>query len=220
MTHRDFKDRLYPEFARISGALASEKRLELVDLLAQGPRHVEALAEETEMSVANVSQHLQVLRAARLVEARKQGLYVTYRLADDLVTSVHREMRRLAEARLGEIHELTRKFLSERGAFEEVDRTELLGRVRRGEVTVLDVRPPEEFQAGHIRSAISLPLAEIRKRLAELPRDREIVAYCRGPYCVMALEAVELLGAEGYRARRLADGVGEWRAAGLPIERG
>lgn len=220
MTPRRFKDAIYEQLARMGKALASPRRLELVDLLSQGPRTVEALAVEAGQSIANTSQHLQVLRAARLVEAQKEGLFVTYRLADDAVASFFRGMRGLAETRLGEIERITRRFLAERQSLEPVDRAELLGRVRRGEVTVLDVRPPEEFRAGHIRGAISLPLAEIKRRLAELPRDREVVAYCRGPYCVMAVEAVRVLREHGFRAVRLEDGVPDWRAQGFEVEQG
>jgi rhodanese-related sulfurtransferase len=217
MTPRRFKDAIYEQVARMGKALASPRRLELVDLLAQGPRTVEVLATQSGQSVANTSQHLQVLRAARLVATQKEGLYVTYRLADDHVATFFLEMRRLAEARLGEIEQIARSFLAQRQALEPVNREELLGRIRRGEVTVLDVRPTEEYRAGHIPGAISLPLAEIKRRLAELPRGREIVAYCRGPYCVMAIEAVRVLRAHGLRAVRLEDGVPDWRARGFDV---
>ena len=217
---RHYKDRVYREFARVVKALANPTRLELVDLLAQGPRTVERLARESGQSVANTSQHLQVLRGARLVEGEKVGLFVTYRLADPGVTDAFLAVRALAETRIAEIERLTREFLQSRGLFEPIDREALVARVARGEVTVLDVRPAEEYRAGHIPGAISVPLADLERRLAELPRTREIVAYCRGPYCVFAYQAVELLRAQGLQARRLQGGFPEWRAAGLPVEIG
>ena len=218
MSHnRRFKDAVYEQFARIGKAVSSPKRLELLDLLCQGPRTVEALAREAGMTVANASQHLQVLRAARLVDAEKEGLFVTYRLADQLVCDFFRAMRLLAETRLAEIEQIKRLFLQRREGMEPVDRRALLERVRRGTVTVIDVRPAEEYRAGHIPGAVSIPLKELKPRLAELPKDQEIVAYCRGPYCVLAVEAVEMLRASGFRAVRLEDGVQDWRAEGLPV---
>jgi rhodanese-related sulfurtransferase len=192
--------------------------LELLDLLCQGPRTVERLAEQVGMSVANASQHLQILRAARLIEAEKLGLHVEYRLADDDVCQFFHGLRRVAESRLAEIERVTREYLERRGALEAVDRDELLRRVRKGQVTLLDVRPSEEYHAGHIPGALSVPLAELKKRMTKLPKDREIVAYCRGPYCVMAVDAVELLRKEGFRAQRLEQGVIEWRARGWRVE--
>jgi rhodanese-related sulfurtransferase len=215
---RPFKDALYEQFARIGKAAASPKRLELLDLLGQAPRTVEALAEQTGQSVANVSAHLQVLRAARLVEAERDGLYVTYRLADDEVLVFFQALRRLGEKRLAEVEHITRTFLDGRGALERVDRAALLARVKRGDVTVLDVRPVEEYRAGHIPGAVSVPLARLKRHLAKLPKAREIVAYCRGPYCVLAVEAVAQLRARGFKATRLDEGVPEWRAKGWPVE--
>lgn len=217
MTGRRYKDAIYEQFARIGKALASPRRLELLDLLCQGPRTVEALSGEAGQSVANTSQHLRVLRAARLVEAEKSGLFVTYRLADGEVCSFFQALRELAESRLAEVERVTREFLEERGALEPVDRRVLVERMRRAEVIVLDVRPREEYRAGHIPGAISVPLAELKRRLDTLPRDREIVAYCRGPYCVLAIEAVEVLRERGFRAHRLEDGVPEWRARGFEV---
>jgi rhodanese-related sulfurtransferase len=218
--NRRFKDAVYEQFARIGKAASSPKRLELLELLCQCERTVEALAAETGMSVANTSQHLHVLRAARLVEAEKEGLHVKYRLADEAVCEFFRNMRLLAERRLAEIHEITRQFLEGREGLEPVDRDSLLERVREGEVTVLDVRPVEEHRAGHIPGAISIPLKELENRLSELPRGQEIVAYCRGPYCVLAIRAVEMLREKGFRAVRLEDGVQDWRARGLPVALG
>jgi rhodanese-related sulfurtransferase/predicted transcriptional regulator len=216
--HRSFKNAIYEQFARIGKATASPIRLELLDLLSQAPRTVEALAEQTGQAVANVSQHLQVLRAARLVESEKEGLYVTYRLADDRVRAFFQGLRTLAEARLTEIAHITRIFLEERNALEPVDREELLKKVQRGTVTVLDVRPAEEYRAGHIPSAVSVPLSDLKRHLAKLPKSREVVAYCRGPYCVLAIEAVKALRARGFRAVRMEEGVSEWRTRGLPVE--
>jgi rhodanese-related sulfurtransferase len=217
--NRQFKDSIYEQFARVGKAVSAPKRLELLDLLCQGPRTVEALANEAGLSVANASQHLQVLRAARLVEAEKQGFYVEYRVADEQVCRFFHSLRELAETRLAEIAQVTRAYLSERGAMEPVQSDELLRRVRNGAVTVLDVRPSEEYRAGHIPGALSVPVSELKKRLAELPKDREVVAYCRGPYCVMAIEAVELLRKKGFNAHRLEQGVVDWRARGWRIER-
>jgi rhodanese-related sulfurtransferase/DNA-binding transcriptional ArsR family regulator len=215
---RAFKDAIYEQLARIGKAAASPRRLELLDLLGQGPRSVEALANETNQSVANVSQHLQVLRAARLVDAKKDGLYVTYRLADEGVAKFFLTLRELAESRLEEIAEVAQSFFEARDALEPVDRDVLVERVRSGEVTVLDVRPAEEFHAGHIPGAVSIPVAELKRRLASLPKYREVVAYCRGPYCVFAVDAVKVLRDNGFKAVRMDEGVLEWRARGLPIE--
>lgn len=215
---RRFKDAIYEQFARIGKAVSSPKRLELLDLLCQGERTVEALARQAGITVANASQHLQVLRAARLVEAEKHGLYVTYRIGDPAVCELFRSMRALAEARLAEVTHTARKFFEGTDGFEPVDRQALLERVREGAATVIDVRPEEEYRSAHIGGAASIPLPELRRRLAELPRDREIVAYCRGPYCVLAAEAVQVLRAEGYRAVRLEDSVQDWRARGFAVE--
>lgn len=215
--NRTFKDAIYEQFARVGKAVSSPKRLELLDLLCQGERTVEVLARESNLSVANASQHLHILRAARLVEAEKSGLYVTYRLTSPDVCEFVRSMRLLAEERLLEVEEITRQFLKGREDLEPVDRERLLEQVREGAVTVLDVRPAEEYVAGHIPGAISVPLKDLERRLAELPTDRAIVAYCRGPYCVLAMEAVELLRARGFDAVRLEDGVPDWRARGYAV---
>ncbi|MFO7561440.1 MAG: metalloregulator ArsR/SmtB family transcription factor [Enhygromyxa sp.] len=219
---RRFKDAMYEQLARIGKASAAPKRLELLDLLCQGPRTVEALAEQAGISVANASQHLKVLRTARLVEAEKQGLYVEYRLASDEVARFFVALRRLASTRLAEIDQVTREFLDARDGMEPVLGKELLRRVRSGEVTVLDVRPAEEYRAGHIPGALSIPITELRARLGELPQGAEIVAYCRGPYCIMAIEAVELLRKKGFRAHRMEQGIADWRARGWRVaaERG
>ena len=218
--HRRFKDAIYEQLARLGKSTASPKRLELLDLLCQGPRTVEALAEQASISVANASQHLQVLRAARLVAAEKRGLYVEYRLADDQVARFFVALRGLGEARLAEVAQVTRTYFEARGAMEAVQSGDLLRRVKAGEVTVLDVRPAEEYRAAHIPGAISIPLAELKTRLKDLPSDRTIVAYCRGPYCVMAVEAVELLRKKGFTAHRMEQGIADWRARGWRVARG
>jgi DNA-binding transcriptional ArsR family regulator len=195
--HRRFKDAVYDELARIGKATSAPKRLELLDLLCQGPRTVEKLAEQAGLSIANASRHLQVLRAARLVEAEKRGLYVEYRLADDEVCRFSVALRKLAEARLAEVEQITRAYFGDRDTLDGIEGGELMRRVRAGEVTVLDVRPVDEYQAGHIPGAISVPVGELKTMLGQIPRSREVVAYCRGPYCVMAVEAVELLRKRG-----------------------
>jgi len=215
-----FKSAIYDQIARIGKATGSAGRLELLDLLTQGPRTVEALAAQIGQSVANTSHHLQVLRRARLLDAEKAGLHVTYRLADPQVASFFLQLRTLAESRLAEIEQLTRQYLDERGALETVGNDELLRRVRAGEVTVIDVRPREEYAAGHIPGAISLPVPDLKKGRVALPKHRDVVAYCRGPYCVMALDAVDILRRKGFRAHRMEHGVLEWRARGWPVESG
>lgn len=214
---RRFRNAIYDQFARVGKAVASPRRLELLDLLSQGPRTVDALARQAGQRLANTSQHLQVLRAAGLVEAEKDGLFVRYRLAHPDVDRFFQALQRFAESRLAEIDRVTRAFLEERNALEAVDRAVLRQRVRDGQVTLLDVRPPEEYRAGHIPGAMSIPLPELQRRLAELPRARDIVAYCRGPYCVMALDAVDILRANGLNAAHLEDGVPEWRERGFEV---
>ena len=215
--NRAFKDTIYEQFARIGKAVSSPKRLELLDLLCQSERTVEVLAKESGLTIANASQHLQVLRTARLVEAEKEGLFVIYRLADQAVCEFFRAMRVLAESRLAEVEQIKHRFLEGREGMEPVDREALLKLVREGGATVLDVRPVEEYNAGHIPGALSLPLKELERRLSELPRDQEIVAYCRGPYCVLSIQAIEILRAKGFNAIRLEEGIQDLRAMGFPI---
>lgn len=215
---RDFKDALFTQFAQIGGAFSSPKRIELIDLLAQGERPVEALAREAGLTVANTSRHLQVLKAAHLVASRKEGLQVFYRLADPMVLRGYRALRELSETSLAEVSRLVDAYFGSTDGLEPVEKEELLRRARRPGVVVLDVRPPEEYAAGHIAGAVSIPFAELAKRLAELPPGRRVVAYCRGPYCVLAAEAVKLLRKRGVDARRLKEGYPEWRDAGLPVE--
>lgn len=219
MVDRRHKDALYEQLARVGKALAAPRRLELLDLLGQAPRTVEGLADQAGMSVANTSQHLQVLRAAGLVDAEKDGLYVTYRLAAGEVADFCLRLRRLAESRLAEVQRVKRQFFASADDLEPLPAKDLLARARRGEVVLLDVRPREEYAAGHLAGAVCIPHHELRRRLGELPKSRAIVAYCRGPYCVFASEAVKLLRSRGFKSTRIEDGVAEWRARGLPVER-
>jgi rhodanese-related sulfurtransferase/DNA-binding transcriptional ArsR family regulator len=220
MADRELKSRLYEQFARVGSALASPGRLELLDVLAQGERSVEVLADRASLSVANTSRHLQVLREAGLVIARKQGLRVFYGLTDASVYELLQSVRSHAERRLAEVDRIVDAYLGARDGLESVTRPELLDRARTGRVTVLDVRPAEEFDAGHIPGAVSIPVDELEERLGELPKSKEVVAYCRGPYCIWSLQAVDTLRAAGRKARRLVDGFPEWSAEGLPVEVG
>jgi rhodanese-related sulfurtransferase len=212
------KTALFDEFARLAQALANGRRLEIVDVLANGERTVEGLASETRLSVANTSQHLQVLRQVGLVRRRRDGNRIHYALRDLEVFDLWRNLRSVAAHHRAEVGQLADAYLGARDSLEPVSRAELLRRLKRGEdLVVLDVRPLEEFAAGHLPRAISIPLAELRRRLRELPRDREVVAYCRGPYCAFAHKAVRVLQQAGFRARRLEDGLPEWQAEGLPV---
>ena len=215
--HREFKDRLYGQFARIGKALSNPHRLEILELLAQNERTVDSLATEIALSRANTSQHLQALRQAALVESRKDGLFVSYRLAAPEVFELSRVLRTVAEGRLAEFERLVREHFSSRNDAEAVPMTELLKRARSRQVVVLDTRPASEYIAGHIPGAISVPVDDLNRRIQHLAKGKEYVAYCRGPYCVYADRAVELLKAKGRRALRLRDGFPEWRAAGLPV---
>jgi rhodanese-related sulfurtransferase/DNA-binding transcriptional ArsR family regulator len=216
MRRRDDKDALFEQFARVGKALASPKRLELLDLLAQGERTVESLARAAELGTTTCSAHLQTLKAAHLVDTRRDGVRIHYRLAGPDVAALYALVQRTAAAHLADVAPAAAAYLGPDDT-EPVDREELLRLTRAGEVTVLDVRPAEEYAAGHISGAVSIPLAELADRLAELPEDVEVVAYCRGAYCVFAHDAARLLTGRGRRARRLADGVLEWRLAGLPL---
>ena len=218
--NRTFKDTLYEHFARIGKAISSSKRLELLDLLCQSEHTVEDLAREMGTSISGVSQHLHVLKAARLGESRKEGLFVFYRLADDAVGQFFRTLRSLAVDRLADARETIRQFFEDRDGMEKVRLEELRERGARGDVVVLDVRPETEFRAGHIPDALSIPLKNLAARLGEIPADREVVAYCRGPYCVLSLDAVALLRKHGFRARRLEEGLPEWKARGFRVATG
>lgn len=213
---REAKDALFDQFARVGKALASPKRLELLDLLAQGERPVEALARSASLGVTTTSAHLQSLKNARLVATRKEGTKVFYRLAGDDVAELYTRLQRVAETHLADVAVARQAFLGPEDT-EEVGREELWRRAEQGEVVVIDVRPDEEYAGGHIPGAVSMPLGTLAARLAELPQDTEIVAYCRGAYCVMSYDAVRLLHANGRKARRLSDGMLEWRQADLPV---
>lgn len=214
------KTALNEQFARIGKALASARRIELLDLLAQGEHRVEVLAEETDMSVTLASSHLQALRRARLVDTRRDGARIFYRLAGEDVFELLSSLRTVAHGRLAEVEQVIRDYFGAPDALEPIGRDELLRRVRTGDVVLLDLRPLEEYEAGHIPGAVSIPLDDLEERLALLPPEADIVAYCRGPYCVLAPRGIALLRHHGYRVRRLEDGVGEWRQAGLPVATG
>jgi rhodanese-related sulfurtransferase len=215
----EFKRRVFSEFARVGKALASPHRLQIVEVLAQGERSVEELASDLQLPIANVSQHLQVLRTAQLVDTRRDGLYVRYRLVDERVFRIWQAIRDFGEVRLAEIDHVVATFLKDRRQLEAISASELRRRLESDDgVVVLDVRPHQEYQAGHIKGARSLPLNQLTRRLREIPRGIEVVAYCRGPYCVFADEAVTVLRARGFRARRMRDGFPDWKARGFPSE--
>ena len=214
---REYKSAIYGQFALIGKALCSGPRLEILDVLQQAERTVEVLAEEVGMSVANTSHHLQVLKRGRLVESERRGQHVVYRLSDPAVDDALRAVRVLGERRLSEIERVTSEFLADREGMEVVDRQVLLERVGSGDCIVLDVRPPAEYDAAHVAGALSMPLEELERRLGELPRGRPIVAYCRGPYCVLAVNAVETLRRNGFDAVRAAESVEDWRELGISV---
>jgi len=213
------KREIFAGLARIGTVLSSPTRIEFLELLAQSERSVEQLAALTGTAFANTSQHLQKLRQAGLIVGRKEGQYVFYRLAGDEVVGLMTALGRVGETHVAEIERIVRLYLAEKDGLEPVPARELMSRARRGLVTVLDVRPPEEFAAGHLPGAVNIPIDELAKRLRELPRRKEVVAYCRGPYCLMSYDAVSLLRKKGIKARRLEAGLPEWRLAGLPVER-
>lgn len=219
MSSGNLKHDLSAQFARVGKALSNGNRLELLEFLAQGERTVESITKVSGLTLANTSQHLQQLRQAGLVVARKEGQHVYYRLAGDDVVMLLKALRSVAERHLAEVERLVNTYLSVKDALEPIPAEELLQRVRRGLVTVLDVRPQEEYAAGHLPGAVNIPLADLEARLDQLPRQQEVVAYCRGPYCVLAYDAVAKLREKGFTARRLEEGYPEWQVAGLPVQR-
>lgn len=217
MKKRAIKDLLYEQVARIGKAVSSPKRLELLELLAQGEKTVEVLAKELSIDMKLASAHLKALREARLVESRRDGKYMVYRLSGDDVAHLWVTLRQVAEEHLVELQMALQRLVAAPEKLAQVGRAELLEQARRGEVVVIDVRPQEEFEAAHLPYARSMPLPEIERRLAELPKDHDIVAYCRGPFCLLSDEALTLLAGKGYRVRKILDGVAEWQAAGMPL---
>ncbi len=217
MRRQNSKQALLTQFAAVAKTLGHARRLELLEQVAQGERSVEILAQRTGLSIANASQHLQQLRRAGMVTARRDGKFVYYQLADDAVLDLVAALHRLAERNVAEVERVLRSYFYDRDSLEPVSREELLKRSRAGTVTILDVRPEDEFALGHLPNAVNIPLRILKLRLSELDRAQEIVAYCRGPYCVLSFEAVATLRARGFKARRLMDGLPEWRAAGLPV---
>jgi rhodanese-related sulfurtransferase/DNA-binding transcriptional ArsR family regulator len=213
------KQQLYLQFAEMAKALGHAHRLEILELLAQGERSVESLAERAGLTIGNASQHLRLMRQAGLLVSRRDGKRIFYRLSDPAVLDLTAALHRLAERNLGEVKSVLAGYFNKRDSMEPVSRKELARRLRDGLVTVLDVRPPDEFAAGHLPNAINIPLRELTRRVSKLPKKHEVVAYCRGPYCVLAFEAVAMLRGRGFEARRLEDGFPQWEAAGLPVEK-
>jgi len=218
MSANNFKHDLFEQFARVGKALSNGNRLELLEFLAQGERSVEELSKIASLTVANTSQHLQQLRQSGLVTARKEGLKVFYRISGDDIVNLLDALRVVAESHIADVERLVNTYLTVKDALEPIQRPELLQRVKDGLVTVIDVRPSDEFAAGHVPGAINIPLDELEKRMAELGKDKEIIAYCRGPHCVLAFDAVAKLREKGLTARRLEDGFPEWKLSGLPID--
>ena len=218
MSTANFKQDVHAQLARVGKALSHGNRLELLDFIAQGPRSVDELATMTRLSVANASKHLQELRRAGLVRARKEGLRVYYELAGADVVALIAALGRVAETRLAEMEQLVRTYITARDNLEPIPAAELFKRSKLGLVTVLDVRPAKEFAAGHLPGAINVPVEDLAQRLRKLPKGREVIAYCRGPYCLLSVDAVALLRTKGFKARRLQDGFPEWKASGLPVE--
>ena len=217
MSSQGPKQALFAQFAAIAKTLGHAHRLELLEQLSQGERSVEVLADRTGLSIANASQHLQHMRRVGLVATRRQGKFVYYALADDGILDVLTALRRIAERNVAEVERIVRSYFNKRDELEPISRKQLLKRIRARAVTVLDVRPPDEFALGHLPGAVNIPLRALKARLAELNTAQEIVAYCRGEYCVLSFEAIALLRARGFKVRRLEDGLPEWRAAGLPV---
>jgi rhodanese-related sulfurtransferase len=218
MKSRDFKDLIFQQFANIATAFSSPKRLEIIDLLIQGEKDVETLSKQISSEFANTSRHLQILKNARLVESRRDGVRIYYRITEERVFNCWKSLQLLSESRVAELKQVLKGFLEERNAADTISTDELLSRIKSNDVIIIDVRPDEEYKNGHIKGSVSFPLAELKDRLDEIPKDREVVAYCRGPYCVLAPEAISILRSKGFNAVRLENGLPEWKAAGLPVE--
>ena len=218
MSSNHFKQDLFTQFARVGKAMSNGNRLELLEFIAQGERSVDELAKVSGLSVANTSQHLQQLRQAGLITSTKQGLKVFYRLSGDDVIDLFNSLQNVAERHLADVQQLVNTFLTVKDDLEPIPATELLDRIKDGLVTVLDVRPPEEYQSGHVPGAINVPLSELEAHFSQLDTQQEVVAYCRGPHCVLAFDAVEKLRQNGIKAHRMEDGFPEWKSAGLPVE--
>jgi rhodanese-related sulfurtransferase len=218
MKGREFKDVVFEQFSRIAYAFAAPKRLEIIDILAQGERDVDSLAREGAMTVANASRHLQILKAARLVKNRREGVRIIYKLSDDDVFDCWKNLQAIAEKRVGEIREISNLFMQERDSMETISAIELWRRIQNNDVIVLDVRPESEYSQSHIPHSLSIPLKQLNEKIKELPNDIDVVAYCRGPYCVLSPEAVSILKKAGIKAIRLEEGLPEWKQAGLPVE--
>ncbi|MBA4055424.1 MAG: ArsR family transcriptional regulator [Marivirga sp.] len=218
MNKREFKDRVYGELAKITKSMANPHRLEIIELLAQGEFSVEKIAAQTHLSIANASQHLQILKVAQLVDINRQGNFIYYRLSNSNVFKAWKALRELGVERIATIEKLVKDFRQSNFKFESVTIDGLLKKIESGKVAILDVRPETEYNKGHIADAISIPVDELKKRLNELPKRTEIVAYCRGPFCVYADEAVAILNRAGYKATRLEEGFPDWSLMGLPIE--
>ena len=218
MNGREYKDAVFEKFAQIALAFAAPKRLEIIDILVQGERDVDSLAREGAMTMANASRHLQVLKSARLVKSRREGVRIFYQLSDDDVFDCWKNLQIISEKRVAEIREINKQFHQERNSMETISAEELWKRINDNDVIVLDLRPEVEYKYSHIPNSLSIPLVQLKDKLSELPKDVDIVAYCRGPYCVLSPEAVAFLKKEGYNAIRMEEGLPEWKQAGLPIE--
>lgn len=220
MRPREFKDAVFNQFARIAQAMSSPKRLEIIDILIQGEKDVDTITRETNLTFANTSRHLQVLKNAHLVDFRKDGVRTFYRVSDITVYNIWKNLQSLAENLLPEVRDTVHRFYRDRASMETISKDELLSRIKKGEAVALDVRPQDEYISGHVRGAVSIPLHELKKKLKELPSDKEVIVYCRGPYCVLAVEAVAILTDAGFKASRLEEGFPEWRSADMPVETG
>lgn len=218
MKSREFKDLVFEQFAKIAQAFSAPKRLEIIEILSQGERDVDSLSKQVSMTIANTSRHLQILKHARLLETRREGVRIFYRIADEDVANCWLGLQSLAEKRSAEVKETARAFFDERDSMEPITKEELIKRTKNNDAIILDVRPYQEYQNGHIPGSLSIPLSELKNRLGEIPKNRDVVAYCRGPYCVLSAEAMTILRNAGFQAMRLKEGLPEWREAGLPVE--